>query len=161
MDPISCVGGQATPASAYLAQTAEPLRGGNVPQAGGAAAGSSMNALQMTSSVASVSQSLSQLVQSVGGTSSSEQLMRTLVAAIVLLALLDQSQRASNSMEQAAGLLAMAGLSGSSSSEPAASYSYFSYEQTTVTMTYSAATEYTQFSGSDAGASGSQLDATA
>lgn len=159
MDPISSIQSPNCGATANLAQMASSLRGGEVGQGmsvqGGAQAAAATN---ISSMVTTMSQSISQSMQTSGGAAATEQLIRTLIAAIVLLALLDQTQRSSDAMEGAANMLAASGLTGSRQSEVYASYSFVSYEQTTVSMSYSASADYAQQSPHGGSAQGGQLD---
>lgn len=159
MDPISSIQSQGCGATANLSQMANSLRGGEVGQGTSVQAGAqSAAASNITSMVSTLSQSFSQSMLSSGGSAATEQLMRTLIAAVVLLALLDQTQRSSDSMEGAANLLAASGLTGSRQSEMYSSFSFVSYEQTSVSMSYSASADYAQQSPNGGSAQGGQLD---
>jgi len=162
MGPINAIQSSACGATASLTQMASALRGGEVGQGMSVQGGAqSSAATSISSMVSTMSQSVSQMIQSSGGSSSTEQLMRTLIAAIVLLALLDQSQRAGESMESAANMLASSGLGNSQGSESSSSFTFISYEQTSISMSYSVATDYAQMSTDGGSAQGGQLDVSA
>lgn len=138
------------------------LRGGESGQ--GTPIQSGLNAggaLSITSMVSSMEQSITQSLQSSGASPATEQLMRTLITVMVLLALLDQTQRSNDFMNSAAGLLALGAAGNELQAGITSSTMISSFEQSTMTISLSNVVDYAQFSGSAApptGEQGGQLD---
>ena len=157
MDSMSCIQGWSAGATANLSQMASSLRGGEVGQTMSAQSGiQAAGTASLSSMVNSISQTFAQMTQSTGGSSSSEQLMRTLLAAIMLLALLDQTQRASESQGGSQGLSSQGG---TMHSEMTSSFTFISIEQSMTS--FSAVADYAQFNSSSSSTTGGQLDVSA
>lgn len=162
MNPVAGIQNDGTEAAAQLAQMASAFRGGQTGQNTLAVQQSSQSgSVSLTSSITTASQNLTQALSPSGEGSAAEQLLRTLVAVVVLLALLDQAQRGSNSMDRAAGLLALLGATDSRTQAASSYYSFYSYEQTSVSLTYTALNGYASSTPDAAPTSGGQLDYSA
>jgi len=161
MELLSCIQSWSAGATANLSQMANTLRGSDVGQALPAQNGVQASAgASLSSMVSSISQSFTQLTQSSGSSASTDQLLRTLITAMVILALLEQAQGASESQGGAtANLLGLGGRSETMQSDMTSSFTFISVEQSVAS--YSSVTDFAQFNFSSSTASGGQLDVSA